>query len=295
MKLFILLIGLMILVSVACQREAAAPEAGSTETVTFNVSIPADVPTKAIGDGSQIDQLWFWAFNLENQDVFFKSFDVVDGSATVKADLVNGVKYTLCFWAQNGDQNDNPISVNENAEILVDYPKMINQDRGDCFCATLQDFTIGGSSQVVELRRPFAQLNIGLSYADTTAAGVKGFHADKANTKLLFYAPTKLDLKTGELSEPKFVQNTPANLPPWDALVEVKDGDQIDPEKSFARAGFCYILADGTNEILSTVSFYIAGKQYGVPCGIQEEFTNIPVYANQQTNVLGAFLDDTLQ
>lgn len=292
----ILLIGSMILVSAACQREVAAPAEGPSETVTFNVSLPADVLTKATGDGSQIDRLRFWKFNLEDEeDFFYDEYAVNDGIATVEVSMTRGVHYTLCFWAEKAvPDNESPFFVSSsNAVIQVYYQMMVNQDRYDCFSATLQDFTLDGSSQAVVLRRPFAQLNVGLSYADTTAAGLQGIHADKFKTRLEFEAPNMLDLKTGTVSGEQDILNIVSySDAPWDALVEVAEGGAIDPEKSYTRAAFCYILADDTHDQLGTVFFEMFGNAGGIPYSITKMFDNVPVRVNQQTNVLGEVLSN---
>lgn len=291
----ILLIGSMILVSAACQREVAAPAEGPSETVTFNVCLPADVLTKVTGDGSQIDRLRFWKFNLEDEeDFFYNEYAVNDGSVNVEVSMTRGVHYTLCFWADKAvPANESPFFVSDNAVIQVYYQMMVNQDRYDCFSATLQDFTLDGSSQAVVLRRPFAQLNVGLSYADTTAAGLQGIHADKFKTRLEFEAPNMLDLKTGTVSGEQDILNIVSySDAPWDALVEVAEGGAIDPEKSYTRAAFCYILADDTHDQLGTVFFEMFGNPGGIPYSITKMFDNVPVRVNQQTNVLGEVLSN---
>ena len=291
----ILLIGSVILVSAACQREVAAPAEGPSETVTFNVSLPADALTKATGDGSQIDRLRFWKFNLEDEeDFFYKEYAVNNGSVNVEVNMTRGVHYTLCFWAEKAvPDNESPFFVSNNAVIQVYYQMMVNQDRCDCFSATLQDFTLEGSSQAVVLRRPFAQLNVGLSYADTTAAGLQGIHADKFKTRLEFEAPNMLDLKTGTVSGEQDILNIVSySDAPWDALVEVTEGGAIDPEKSYTRASFCYILADDTHDQLETVFFEMFGNAGGIPYSITKMFNNVPLCVNQQTNILGEVLSN---
>lgn len=292
----ILLIGSMILVSAACQREVAAPAEGPSETVTFNVSLPADVLTKATGDGSQIDRLRFWAINPDADTFVYKEFAVEDGSATVQVDLLQGVTYTLCFWAENAESaesEDSALTISEDAVLDVNYARMVNQDRFDCFYARLSEFTVGSGNQAVALKRPFAQLNVGLSYADTTAAGLQGIHADKFKTRLEFEAPNMLDLKTGTVSGEQDILNIVSySDAPWDALVEVAEGGAIDPEKSYTRAAFCYILADDTHDQLGTVFFEMFGNAGGIPYSITKMFDNVPVRVNQQTNVLGEVLSN---
>jgi len=290
----ILLIGSMVLLSAACQREAAHVD-GPSETVTFDVSLPADAMTKATGDGSQIDRLRFWAFNLDKDDLFYNEYEVQDGHVSIQMNMTRGVHYTLCFWAEKAvPDNESPFYFFTNAVVQVYYQTMVNQDKFDCFSATLNDFTVGGSTQAVVLKRPFAQLNVGLSYADTTAAGAKGFHAKDFRTRLEFTAPNRLDLKTGTVSGEQDILNVVSYKDaPWDALVEVKDGDVIDPEKSFTRAAFCYILADDTHDQLETVFFEMYAENIGgVQYGCTKLFNDVPLSVNKQTNVLGAALND---
>lgn len=290
----ILLIGSMVLLSAACQREAAAPVDGPSETVTFDVTLPADAMTKATGDGSKVDRLRFWAFNPDNNEPFYEVYEVHNGHASVQLNMTRGVHYTLCFWAEKAvPDNESPFYFFTDAVVQVYYQNMVNQDRFDCFSATLQDFTVGSSTQAVVLKRPFAQLNVGLSYADTTAAGLQGRHAKDFKTRLVFSAPNRLDLKTGAVSGEQDILNIVSFTDaPWDALVEVKDGGTVDPEKSYTRAAFCYILADDTHDKLETVFFEMFANIGGVQYGCTKMFDDVPLSVNQQTNVLGKVLSE---
>ena len=113
----------------SCQQEKLEPVAGNG-TVTFTVEAPANVQTRAIADGQNVDQLVYEVWLTPNigtlnggQKLYQAETEMVsDGTvnkATLTLDLVNDQKFTVLFWAQV----DAADAYNTNELTAVTYAK----------------------------------------------------------------------------------------------------------------------------------------------------------------------------
>ena len=140
-------------------------------TATFNVTLPGEMATKAISDGSQATELLFRVFDSENRLLsdLNQTVQVSGKKATVTAKLVRGTSYQFVFWAQKPGQ----YSI-DGASLTIPANKlstMMNNDAFDAFYAfkafNPQDADF---SAEVTLYRPFAQVNVAASAADIAVA-----------------------------------------------------------------------------------------------------------------------------
>ena len=111
---------------------------GRLVTARISVSLPSDMATKAIGDGSKATELIFRAYDaggkhLEQLDC---TETISDGQASFSAPFVRGMEYKLVFWAQTPgqytigeDQNGHP-RITLGASVLQN---MMNNDAYDAF------------------------------------------------------------------------------------------------------------------------------------------------------------------
>jgi hypothetical protein len=174
----------------SCQQENLEPVAQES-TVTFSVELPG-VQTKAIGDGFNVDQLVYEVWKTENPNVrdlnnpAQKATRLYQETATmaeldgeqktvISLNLVHDQNYTILFWAQNSeavevDGQKVPAYVTDDL-TAVTYKKAVrtgeylsNNENMAAFynVAFLTKTEIEQpSTRRVELKRPFAQLNIG--------------------------------------------------------------------------------------------------------------------------------------
>ena len=104
-KIFLIVSALAgLFLAASCQQENLEPVAGGT-TVTYTVEAPGALQTKAIADGTNVDELiyevWYGDQKLY-QNSTTMAVDPADGrnKAKVTLDLVNDQTYTILFWAQ---------------------------------------------------------------------------------------------------------------------------------------------------------------------------------------------------
>ena len=280
----------------SCQQEKLEPVAGNG-TVTFTVEAPANVQTKAIADGLNVNELVYevWLTNelgelTQNAQKLYQAtttMDVENGvnKASITLDLVNDQKFTVLFWAQVKDTY-----VYDTQELTaVHYTNTAaeayaaNDERLAAFYAVAyvndcrhvkKDGTPTGSE--VKLRRPFAQLNLGT--LNTSTAYDVALVSSKVKVT---NANTVFNVATSVASEPQVMEfrmngvpANPATLPGFD-------------NPSYLYAGMNYIFA-GDN---ATVEYDIVTKLNGGMEGtVNNTVSSVPLKENYRTNIIGNLL-----
>ena len=169
------------LFATSCQQENLEPVA-QENTVTFTVETPAALQTKAIADGMNVDKLiyevWLTPTLGDLTTSAQKLYQETQGmrhdngvnKTVITLDLVNDQKYTVLLWAQvdgTGVYNTTELNdVHYNSTKAGAYAA--NDERLAAFygVAYVNDgnpVNKDGSKAParVELRRPFAQVNLG--------------------------------------------------------------------------------------------------------------------------------------
>ena len=259
---------------VACQTDINEVDvvAGGEVDVTFEVG----TPTRAYSDGKTATRLQYAIYD-ENGDeltALTKTNATINITATVSFKLVTGNKYTAIFWADNDAV---PYDVDfANKTMTVDYTGVAcNDENLDAFYA-IHEFTVNGAqTETIELRRPFAQLNIGTS--DYTASANAGYTPDQSYVKV-----TKL--------------GNVLNL--WNDKVEGTDAvitfdyAAIPTTETFPVAGYeylamNYLLVDSEKEVVDIEFGY---KETSTGDAKTRVVGSVPVQRNYRTNIYGQLL-----
>lgn len=162
------------------EEELATPSSGK---VTFKVIMEDAAASRAVGEGNCIDELYYEAYQngTKVQDNYSKDgtdhteglevVEVKDGQAIVEMPLMRGESYDIIFWAQNSGSTI--YDVDDLKEIKVNYKDadgnnqtLANKDIYDAFFYGETGFVATTNETTIELRRPFAQLNIGTTTTD---------------------------------------------------------------------------------------------------------------------------------
>ena len=283
--LFIAISGLLL--AVGCQRESVEPGlSGKVITASFSVSLPGDMATKAISDGTGATELLFLAYDADGKHLDMDQKVTVEGKkAFLTVKLVAGTGYKFVFWAQAPgkyvvahDSNGHPVVT----VAATDLPDMMNNDAYDAFYAFKElDPQDSDFSQDISLSRPFAQLNVAVSEADYTAAAAGYDLATLFNTQFIVQGvPGAIDLFTGEVSGATDVTYSFADAP----------NDDIDSGgETYRRIAMVYVLApaeqSSSHNVTLTVS--VGKKGNGGQLDIQKSIPNVPLKRNFRTNLLG--------
>ena len=131
--------------------------------VTFSVGLESSIKTRAISDGSGINQLHYAIFDDKKNLVESSKDKEAQFPFTTSSSLVKGQQYTAVFWAQNKDCKAYTVS-EDMRSVTVDYSNALNNDESrDAFFKSVT-FTVTNSTNInVILKRPFAQLNVGIT------------------------------------------------------------------------------------------------------------------------------------
>ena len=313
--------------------ELECAQSGNEAQVTFSLGLEGGIATRAISDGTGAKKLVCAIYNANdannkvlldkvviNNTQVDENGQYVNTSAfqgglkdNIKITLAKGQSYTMVFWAQDGacDAYD----TDDLTAVKVDYtngaetdPKgdINNDETRDAFYAAVP-FEVNGDKEInVTLKRPFAQINVGVTAEDWEAAVASGITIEKSSV-VIKNAATSINLLTGEVGEETtdVTVTYTANAIPQDEMLKVDtDDDGVDEE--YHWLSMSYILAadhDETpeNGLLGTKKATLQGLQYtfipknGESIAFAEGLASAPVRRNWRTNILGKILTGDVQ
>ena len=185
-------------------------QAGEAAPVAFSISAP-EINTRAYSDGTTATVLQYAVYNDDGE--LLNDLTVTDGeihgSTTVELMLTTGNTYSVVFWAA---AEGAPYSLDfAEKKMTVDYSKALsNDEKRDAFYKW-HTFTVSGAqTETIELRRPFAQLNVGTN--DFAASTSAGYTPTKSGVKVRNVYKT-LSLADGKVADPVEVMMDYAALP----------------------------------------------------------------------------------
>lgn len=279
----------------SCQKENADGNMDDqSSVVSINLTSPL-MGTKAFADGTTVDVVHVHVYKVgaNNSGLTYiapgtspdvtpsQDVEMRGGRATYSTRLVTGQTYTFVFWAEKSSEENynSPYTYDSaNQTITVNYDSATgNDERRDAFYAVLENVKITGAySQSVTLKRPFAQVNFGVTEDDKTAAEHAGFIVSKAAVKCTNVAET-LNLLTGEVSDGVTATFALTNLPSQTLSAA---------NKTYNYVAMNYVLVGKNASTLSdiTLTLNATGAVSATP---EYTYTNIPLQGNFRTNIVG--------
>ena len=273
----------------ACSKdEVAQPVGGEESIVTFTVEAPV-MATRAYGEGLVATEL-NWAVYDKDHNYLFGGKDIdgykktlVDKQAIVEIPFVNGMAYNILFWAEAPDTADtkSPYTVNWEAKTVTyaDGTKLANDENFDAFfCYYPVSVVTGPVTETVELKRPFAQLNIATN--DTEAAALSGISV--TDTKVtVANTYTAFDFVdgdvTGNTSTVEFAYNNDVKKAAGKINVGGKAYDLL-------TVNYLFGFKDDKKLIDATLTY-----KYGTT-EVSAEYNSVPIQQNYRTNIIGSLL-----
>lgn len=271
----------------ACAKESE--QLAGPSSVTFEVSTP-EIATKAIGDGMTATKLYYQVFDADGnaiEGLGVQNKDLVSGKTTVSFQLIKDQTYNFIFWAQTAETGYYIIDEAEGLKkITADYTthKGANDENRDAFFAVEKGLKITGPvSKTIELKRPFAQVNIGTN--DELMAGtttVPAINLTGATSKVVIkgvptvFAPLATTPET-MLTGATDVTFISAAVPTEKLVVK-------GVEYNYLAMNYVFAPAEGTVCDL-TAEFALVGR---APIPLSSPAT--PIKRNYRTNILGKLL-----
>ena len=273
--------------------------------MTFSLAADGGIATRAISDGTGAKKLVYAVYNADgeliktiaNADV---NGQIVDNSAfdnglteNVTITLAKGQQYTVAFWAQN--PNCTAYTTTDLENVKVDYAGLNNDETRDAFFKA-ETFTVTGNAEIdVVLKRPFAQINVGVYQTDWDAAKASGIEIEKSKVTIE-KAATSINLLTGEVDGEETVEYGFDIIPAKFTTPETLDVDLNEDgrKEKYVYLSMSYILAnDATTGYAKTTldgldfTFApISGNNINFSAGLNA----VPVQRNWRTNIIGQIL-----
>jgi len=295
----------MLLATSCSNDELDVVQSGNEAQVTFSLAAEGGIATRAISDGTGAKKLVYAVYNangeliktIANTDV---NGQIVDNSAfdnglteNVTITLAKGQQYTVAFWAQN--PNCTAYTTTDLKNVTIDYAGLNNDETRDAFFKA-ETFTVTGNTEIdVVLKRPFAQINVGVYQTDWDAAVASEIEIKKSKVTIE-KAATSINLLTGEVEGEETVEYGFATIPTQFTTPETLDVDldKDGTKEKYVYLSMSYILANDATTgyakaTLEDLDFTFAPKS-GNNINFSEGLNAVPVQRNWRTNIIGKIL-----
>lgn len=274
---------------------------GDVQNVSFSVKLPGSMATRAIADGVEVgkgnmaDKLLVSLYEEDTDEILISKFidEREDGLFEFNVPMAKDVKYDILFLAYNPDNcafviNADDAKANNLKALTLKSELKANQESYDAFVGKLDSHGVDTDAvTVVELSRPFAQVNAATTKADMDDA--KTLKAEVATAEMVIKnVPNTLNIFTGEVSG-----NADITFEAGDVLT--KTGNNAYPNnetitvegETYYYLSMSYVLAGEAKSIHDTEFAFIRedGKQVS-----SLAVANLPVQRNYRTNVVGSLI-----
>ncbi|MBQ8863622.1 MAG: hypothetical protein IJ014_02680, partial [Rikenellaceae bacterium] len=290
-KIFFGMAALVAMVATSCQQtpdlEEVGVVGGNLTTVSFNLGTPQIANRANYSTGETATHLQYAVYNADGQilnDLTVTNAEI-HGSTNVEFQLTTGNTYFVLFWASAyaADDTTAPYQVNlENKTLTVSYSGAVsNDEKRDAFYY-YDDFTVVSGMDPInaDLKRPFAQLNIGTSdFAKSASAGHTVSHA-----KVETLAYTGLDFSTGAVTGEKVAVTFGYAAVPGNTYEFPVEDDIYD------YVAMNYLLMGTTKEPIDVKFSYATGYDSTTGVATNEKTRTVgsaPFARNHRTNLYG--------
>ena len=281
-KIIFGMMALVAMVATSCQQDVDLDQQvnlGETATVSFNLATP-QIATKAdFSDGTTATHLQYAVYDANG--TILPTFTVTDGvinrSTQVEFQLTTGNTYYVLFWAA---AEGAPYNVDLAAKtMVVDYNNAVSSDENRDAFYYYDDFTVeaGMAPISAELKRPFAQLNIGTN--DLAASATAGYTVTHAKVEVAAYST--LNLANGEVDGMAVRTFEYAAIPGSSQVFPVNDTE-------YDYLAMNYLLMGTTKETVD-VKFTYATDATGANAKTRT-VGSVPVQRNHRTNLYGQLI-----
>lgn len=284
------------LFATSCSQDELLNEPLNDEFVnaTFTIGTTDGIGTRAvtIGTASKINWVACAIYDAEGEKMNLdQTVPFENGQATYNVRLAKGQDYRAVFFAYCGDADTKESSYYNLSDLTYIQILIANSniEERDAFTAfepiSADDLTnLKTVTKSVVLKRPFAQLNLGISSEEVEAA--KNAGVEVAQTKIVVsdvysaFNAYENNVVVSSLGSMEFNFNA---IPDEDLVV---NGDEYE----YLALNYLLVGDMGTEKSLTDVYFYWKnedGSKYNDP---ETHFITIPVQRNYRTNILGRLL-----
>jgi len=300
-KLQFLAVATVALLAASCANDIDEPvalENGGETEVTLTLGLPSQIQTYAddyaYGDGSVAERLHYAVYEHSADGTV--SAPVISGtndtafadglSTTQSFKVISGIEYDFVFFADAAGSPyafDFATATVSDTQAVADGTIEGNLETRDAFFGVYTFKVTGPFHASVELRRPFAQLNLGTNDLDEPVVQAT-FGTDLANlkTSVKTETGTSLNLLTGVVSEKVSVTFGITGIP--DKTKQTFPVENPDDPYNYLSMNYLLVPAEVTRQ---NCEFTICNGDNAVRSFI---VPNAPLQRNYRTNVFGSLL-----
>ena len=279
-KLIYLLLAMPLLFTSCSKDEKMASE--ETVQVSFSTELPKRIGTRAGTTDLNVNKVVCAVFeDGEEISTLREVITIQEGEDIVFAPrLIKGRTYDVVFWAMK-DKNYN---VNDMTAITRASETTAAESDFDAFTESVEVEVTGSKSETVTLKRPLAQLNLGVTLDDWNAV---------ASEETFGMKPTKMIITlTGKDTFNALTGTTTGEDKEVTYTLDVSGEDLMAGDETYKSIAMCYVYPDAGQENID-ITYTIYDQDNDV---IREDVTiqNIPLENNYRTNVVGGLLTGTI-
>ena len=264
------------MIATSCENELdLGTNAGKNAQVTFSVGTP-EIATRAYSDGQTATVLQYAVYDAAGNEL--TDLTVTDaeihGSTTVNLQLTTGNTYSVIFWAA---AENAPYTVDFGAKTMtVDYSNAVSNDETRDAFYKYHTFTVkGAQTETIELKRPFAQLNIGTAdYAASESAG----YVPTQSAVVVKNVYKTLNLATGAVVGDVVEANF--------SLANIKKNEKF-PVDGYEYLAMNYVLVPADKTVVDLTFGY---SENDTTIEKSRIVGSVPVQRNYRTNIYGQLL-----
>ena len=272
-----------LLSAASCQKEEMGAVEAGNGNVTFTIQTPEDAVTKAIGDGENVNIVYYEIYkNVANHaNSLVGGTPLVEGTvemevkkATLTLNLLEDQDYVALFWAQVDGKTYYDVADLRKVEVKYNGVNSNDEARA-AFYQRLEFNTSSNVNEEVTLVRPFAQLNIGHSLDGLDL----GYTVDITKSEVTVTSPARFfNVNTA-------TAHTSAGEVTF-ALAENPTESLVVNNTTYEYAAMNYFLVEGNTGNVDVV-FDIETDKGTVS---DKVVAQVPVKMNYRTNLLGNLL-----
>ena len=279
MKRLIYLLLAMPLFFTSCSKDEEMVSEESVQ-VSFSTELPKRIGTRASTTDLNVNKVVCAVFeDGEEIGTLREVITIQEGEDIVFAPrLIKGRTYDVVFWAMK-DKNYN---VNDMTAITRASETTAAESDFDAFTESVEVEVTGSKSETVTLKRPLAQLNLGVD--DWNAV---------ASEETFGMKPTKMIITlTGKDTFNALTGATTGEDKEVTYTLDVSGEDLVAGDETYKSIAMCYVYPDAGQENID-ITYTIYDQDNDV---IREDVTiqNIPLENNYRTNVVGGLLTGTI-
>ena len=281
MKKLIYLLLAVPLFFTSCNKEDGMVNEESVQ-VSFSTELPKRIGTRAGTTDLNVNKVVCAVFEDGEEIITLREvITIQEGEDIVFAPrLIKGRTYDVVFWAMK----DNNYDVADMTAITRISGTTATENDFDAFTESVEIEVSGSKSETVTLKRPLAQLNLGVTSEDWNAV---------ASVETFGMTPTKMVIKlTGKDTFNALAGAITGEEKELTYTLDVSGEDLVAGENTYKSIAMCYIYPDaGQENIDITYTIYDQNNE-----AIREDVTiqNIPLENNYRTNLVGGLLTGTI-